>query len=51
MAVDVSLYFARLGFIMIGSTEREDRAFKKAFGEEWERWVERTPYTLIPYMY
>ena len=29
----------------------EDEALRRAFGEEWEAWARRTPYSLIPYVY
>ncbi|KAI0763578.1 hypothetical protein BD413DRAFT_205569 [Trametes elegans] len=30
---------------------KEDGLLRKEFGSEWEAWVERTPYALIPWLY
>ena len=30
---------------------REDQLLHEEFGEEWERWAERTPYRLVPYVW
>lgn len=51
VAVDIMSYLAYSGVIMVRRIEREDRALKEEFGEEWDRWAERTPYRLIPYIY
>ncbi|EPQ52725.1 hypothetical protein GLOTRDRAFT_117450 [Gloeophyllum trabeum ATCC 11539] len=29
----------------------EDRMMKRQFGEQWEQWVQRVPYRIVPYLY
>ncbi|KAI0316479.1 hypothetical protein OF83DRAFT_1022644, partial [Amylostereum chailletii] len=31
--------------------EREERALKERFGDEWQAWARKTPYKLIPLLY
>lgn len=36
---------------LVPRMKREDAILKRAFGKEWEEWVQRVPYRLIPGIY
>ncbi|KAF8891388.1 hypothetical protein BD779DRAFT_1670996 [Infundibulicybe gibba] len=36
---------------MLGRIPKEDATLRKEFGEDWERWARRVPYSLIPGIY
>lgn len=36
---------------LVPRMNKEDKMLKDAFGKEWEDWVQRVPYRLIPWIY
>lgn len=51
-------FFATFAIAMVGlligffrRMRIEDEALGEVFGLEWEEWVEKVPYSLIPYVY
>jgi protein-S-isoprenylcysteine O-methyltransferase Ste14 len=36
---------------MIDRARREDTMLRREFGQEWEKWAQKTPYRLIPGIY
>ncbi|EKM50766.1 uncharacterized protein PHACADRAFT_153017 [Phanerochaete carnosa HHB-10118-sp] len=37
--------------MLVQRVEKEDEVLRKEFGEQWDRWAERTPYKIFPYIY
>ena len=37
--------------LLMTRVSKEDEVMREQFGEEWEAWVKRTPYKLVPYIY
>ena len=44
-------YLAVLGWNLLARMKKEDMVLQREFGEEWNRWAQRTPYRLIPWIY
>ena len=51
VAVASAVYACGVTAGLLRRMGEEDRVMKAEFGEKWEKWAEKTPYRLIPYVY
>lgn len=50
-AVTNSALFMAIPIMLCARVNQEDRFMRREFGEEWDAYVRRTPYRLIPFVY